>query len=224
MPKYKEKTSTEPCIRNRGGDACPIYYAMGPKTKDYYTGKCNRCIACNQIYSQLKVKNVGPQSDVGNVSRPIFNRGMAEVRAQEYRPDPPSNRKAYYLALIKEVIAFALEPEVDDTAFETRIAFILEREAPPIDSADDDEESEGSRADKQVADKQVAEEQETDKQVADMQVADKQDEAEGSERPAHISREAVILETIKTITDRQADDATRMLGLIAELRLLSVGK
>ncbi|KAF9936475.1 hypothetical protein BGZ67_002336 [Mortierella alpina] len=217
---------------------------MGPKTKDYYTGKCNRCIACNQIYSQLKVKNVGPQSDVGNVSRPIFNRGMAEVRAQEYRPDPPSNRKAYYLALIKEVIAFALEPEVDDTAFETRIAFILEREAPPIDSADDDEESEGLEAgdleaedpeadkqvadkqvaDKQVADKQVAEEQETDKQVADMQVADKQDEAEGSERPAHISREAVILETIKTITDRQADDATRMLGLIAELRLLSVGK
>ncbi|KAG9319933.1 hypothetical protein KVV02_005533 [Mortierella alpina] len=217
----RTETSTETCARNGGGDACPIYYATGPKTKNYYTARNHNCIACEQIYKQLYSMGILSAMNVGNVSRPIFNRGIAEVRAREYQPHPPSHDSNYYLELVEEVIAYAKKPEVDDAAFETQIGIILAREASLINAADDDEE--------QAVEELAVVEQETakqlaDKQVTDEQVADKQDEAQGSVRSAHVSREAVILAKMKNITDRQAKDASDMLELIAELRRLSVGK
>ncbi|KAF9977667.1 hypothetical protein BGZ75_010245 [Mortierella antarctica] len=158
-------------------------------------------------------------------------RGIAKVRAREYQPHPPSHDRGYYLQLVKEVTAFAQWPEVDDTAFEIQIGITLAREASPINAAEGDEEQaieelavDEQETDKQVADKQVADKQVADKQVADKQVTERQDEAQGSKRPAHVIREAVILEQMKIITNRQAKDASHMLEFIAELGRLSVGK
>ncbi|KAF9936478.1 hypothetical protein BGZ67_002339 [Mortierella alpina] len=143
-------------------------------------------------------------------------RGIAKVRAREYQPHPPSHDRGYYLQLVKEVTAFAQWPEVDDTAFEIQIGITLAREASPINAAEGDEE--------QAIEELAVDEQETDKQVADKQVTERQDEAQGSKRPAHVIREAVILEQMKIITNRQAKDASHMLEFIAELGRLSVGK
>lgn len=193
--------STDPCSRN-SEDACPIVNAGVPPNAPYYTPKNNDyCKACNQIYGQLKKRGIDIHSDVGNVSRPIFNRGMARVRALQYQSHPPSNDDRFYLPLVNEVINYAQKARVNDDSFETKIGKILARFAPPTytNTTHNDDEQE-------------AEERNGE------QRAEYQDDAQGA---APVILQYVLAE-MREITRRQARDASRMLVLIAAMDHLSV--
>ncbi|CAO3566996.1 unnamed protein product [Mortierella alpina] len=196
-------TCTTTCTRNGGGDACPIFYAVGPQARPFYTGGTNSCKACNQIYYVLVKLKIYARQDVGNVSRPVFNRGVARVRAREYQPHPPSDKSSFYLVLVKEVVRFALNTE-DDASFEAEVRDILERIAGPLVAAQDDEEAEveelavGNVAveDQEYEDQDAEDELATDQEAVDQEAV----EQEAADQEA-VDQEAVDQEAVALVVN-----------------------
>ncbi|KAK3830450.1 MAG: hypothetical protein JOS17DRAFT_746416 [Linnemannia elongata] len=200
-----ESISTKVCSRNGevNTKCCVLLFAEVLPTNPF-TSNDKYCKGCRQIYNQLSPKGLFNKK-VGNVSQDVFEISLANARALEYRAHPSDNFNG--IEVIKYVAKYAQRPEVDDGLFKAKIEEILARGGLPTDTTQDDEEQDGEQEDNGEDEEQGANGQD------DIQ-------SSGEQEITPINREGV-LSAMKAIAERQAQDASAMLILIAKLEKLS---